>query len=105
MSPFRKRDCVSALGSICFHILLSYYGLIGLLTARFASLCYWHLSVIPLLAGSCKASQVYNQYLDPSPFFQTPAMPCRSRANERLVLAATYMRVSPIASLELTTLN
>ena len=45
--PFRKRDCVSALGSICFHILLSYYGLIGLLTALFASLCCWHLSAIP----------------------------------------------------------
>ena len=105
MSPFRKRDCVSALGSICFHILLSYYGLIGLLTALFASFCCWHLSAIPLLSGNCKVSQVYNQYLDSSPFFQTPAMPCRSRANERLMLAATYMRVSPIALSVLTTLN
>ena len=69
MSPIRKRDCVSALRSIYFHILHHYYGLIGLLTVLFASLCCWHLSAIPLLSGNCKASQVYNQYLDSSPFF------------------------------------
>ena len=105
MSPIRKRDCVSALRSIYFHILHHYYGLIGLLTVLFASLCYWHLSAIPLLSGNCEVSQVYNQYLDPSPFFQTPAVPPHSRVIEWFVLAATDMSVSPTALLVLTTLN
>ena len=76
-----------------FHIQL--YSLIGLLTARFISLWLCHLPTIPLLAGSSKASKLYNQHLDPSPFFQTPVMPYRFRPLERLVLAAIDMRVSP----------
>lgn len=58
-----------------------------------------------MLSGNCKTSQVCNQYLDFSPFFQTPAVSPRSRSNERFLLAATIMRVSPTALLGLTTLN
>lgn len=42
-----------------------------------------------------EASQLYNQHLDPSPFFQPPVMPYRFRPLERLVLTAIDMRVSP----------
>ena len=35
MFPFKKRDCVSVLGSTYFHTLHRYYDLIGLLTALF----------------------------------------------------------------------
>lgn len=58
-----------------------------------------------MLFGNCKTSQVCSQYLDFSPFFQTPAVSPRSRINERFLLAATNMRVSPTALLVLTTLN
>lgn len=58
-----------------------------------------------MLFGNCKTSQVCNQYLDFSPLFQTPTVSPRSRFNERFLLAATIMRVSPTALLVLTTLN
>ena len=105
MFPFKKRNCVSALRSICFHILHHYYGLSGLLTVLLASLCLWHLYAIPLLTGNCEISQVHNQTLNSSPIIQTPAVLPHSRDSEWFVLAATVMRVSPTALLELTTLN
>ena len=84
--PFRKRDCISSL--VPYTTLQPH-------RAPYSS--FHFLVTLPLAHDtfSSKASKLYNQHLDPSPFFQTPVMPYRFRPLERLVLAAIDMRVSP----------
>ena len=53
-----------------------------------------------LFSGNCKTSQVYSKYLDLSPFFTTPAVPCNSCVNEWFRVASRPPRLDNGSSLD-----